>query len=271
VAFSNVIYNCNKAISVYGGVNNVTNALAIWNATLDPGSTNAYVFEDNFVLWDTNHVFNNSAAGTAGGHSARRIVRHNTWQMLKPGLYTDIVDAHGNQARVDGQTLTNWAGDPSSIGQGGTNPPGVFHRGNRLFTFHNNTVHLEHGRHLSIRGGTALVYSNTFSGPASTAVYLWEEDGPNRFEWITNWPGMDKHNVYVWDNVDDGGTSYPFTSIESDSAVFIELGRDLFTNAPPGYVALEYPHPLRATLAPSPQFKTVNAGTANIGSINKAP
>lgn len=123
-------------------------------------------------------------------------------------------------------------------------------------------------RSMKLRGGTCLVFSNQFFGPANgTFIQLDEEESwdTGGFDPIrTNWPAQDQiTNSFFWGNTFNGTATNDvrpyvpsgFTATNNPVSVFVQQDRDYWLESPsvsngsiPGnmasYIALLYPHPL---------------------------
>lgn len=145
--------------------------------------------------------------------------------------------------------------------------------GTREFEFSNNTwigvSSFNLFSVLHIRGGTGVIYNNTWSGNISIAYWLEDYraedvgcgysgtsfvpgygDAPANQSCPEGYPcaqqiGRGQNNgsdpMYIWNN---SGTA----TLQNEAPSYIQSGRDYFLNqgAKPGYTAYPYPHPLRS-------------------------
>ncbi len=237
-----VFVDCFKTVDVYGGAHADTS----WQLSLTLGSTNTVVVEDCTFLY-VKWYLQSTGATSSRGQGARSVLRFSTWRNEYDMGFSPIIDAHGNQLPVIGQTLEE---PPGGTGN---------HRGSRQFEMYGNqfwtaTFPGKSYRLTDLRGGTCLVFSNTFLGTGMTKdFHVREEDGPGSFDYLSKYPGYDPHMLHLWANTSNGevitttGWGYPEYDPE-----FIREAINLFWAPRPGYSPLEYPHPLRR-LSDAPQ------------------
>ena len=225
---------CWETVSVYGDDN------GSWQLPLSLGTTNSVVIEDNTFLyysWNPWGGDPNPGETSMQGHGGRRTIRYNYWTNYHDIGWYYVIDVHGDQ----GTPVINNVGDI---------------RGSRQFEMYNNIFDdrgdVSHGTAMTyLRGGTCLIYSNMFIGShITTCFHVTEEDGPVRFNWLTNYPGYDQHWLYIWNNKLNGATIAQLTYQSASDMPFIRLGTNLFWTAPSGstppitsYTPLVYPHP----------------------------
>jgi hypothetical protein len=234
-----IFLNCVKTVDVYGSGNGTDS----WNRRLSLGNTNCVVIEDSHFEYD--YDFGASiAATTSSGLGGRRVWRHNTWSNFNANLnFYPIVDAHGNQKSVSGQTFDE-------------EPPGGTgnHRGTRQLEMYNNVFWAVSGsncRLTDLRGGTMVVFNNSFHGPGMTSSFrVREEDGKNNF--LSGYPGYDMHRMWFWANHVNGTLIERANFAYDSDKQFILEGSNLFWSRRSNYTPLEYPHPLRANRTSSP-------------------
>jgi hypothetical protein len=230
---------------------------ASWQTPLTLGTTKCVVIEDNTFTYTNGGWYPASAACTSSvGLGGRATFRHNTWKNNHQNLtFYPINDAHGNQQPVN--RTTNWGE----------------HRGTRQLelygnTFTNNTDSA--ARLVHLRGGDIVMFDNIYTGPGrfDNKVYLQEEDGPSRFNYLTTYPGYDQNYVYVWNNKVIGQLITDFHTAAPSDLRFIIKGTNLFFSQRPNYVPLQYPHPWRTADSVSsfngdgsPDFVLQNAST----------
>jgi hypothetical protein len=220
---------------------------ASWNMDLTLGTTEAIVIEDNLIRYE-NWYPRITGATASHGFGGRAAWRHNEWVNNNPDVaFFPILDAHGNQEVVYDQTPLP-IGEPITFleteAQGGTGD----HRGTRQLEYYNNThtsLVNKSVRLAVIRGGTFIAFGNVYTGPGFGKEYqMREEDGPDRFNYLSDYPGYDPNRVWMWDNtVNDEAVDHGYT-YPADANYVIE-GMNLFHERPSDYEPLEYPHPWR--------------------------
>jgi hypothetical protein len=167
------------------------------------------------------------------------------------------------------------------------------YRGVRSYEIYNNTFDttVAFFTALFLRGGTGVIYDNTFSGPYTVCVRMaqfraneafapWGKcDGTSSYDGNTlgigypcidqlgcgtsdllsgadppmpvAWPNQISDPVYIWDNTTNG-----ITLTASDNPDHIVSGRDYMTGtARPGYSAFSYPHPLQGVVESPPSVQ----------------
>src|SRR4029077_19195393 len=99
-----------------------------------------------------------------------------------------------------------------------------------------------------IRGGGGVIWGNTWTGVShGVVVYL---DTPPTSPPLTTYQALDQigkpDGLYIWNNVSSGDTVYknPAT-VPNGIDYWLQLNRDYFLTAKPGYTPYTYPHPLR--------------------------
>jgi len=259
---NNEFLNCNIAIGIQG------DGPYAWSRPIEAGTAKALFIEDNtFIQNDNpgrelNEVFYHQ-------EGARTVIRYNTIDASTYPYQFAPFDTHGNQ-----DLLKNGF------------------RGQPIIEVHNNTwIGTKSYRILYIRGGSNIIYNNTFTMTGSAScIALTEEEGwqtaffsPLRSAWSA-WDQV--NNSFFWNNKLNGNTVNPFLSHTSDDT-FIQLNRDYFDHAPESsggyeswsgdagssaliwnasganayypYAPYTYPHPLRAenTIRPPTNVKIV--------------
>jgi len=101
-----------------------------------------------------------------------------------------------------------------------------------------------------IRGGSGVIWGNTWNGVNQGIVLYLEDPPPSRP--LTAYPALDQignpDDLYIWNNISSGGSVYKYpTSNPLGIDYWLTLGRDYFTTAKPDYTPYTYPHPLRST------------------------
>jgi hypothetical protein len=169
------------------------------------------------------------------GRGARLTFRYNRWTNYDDSLaISPIMDAHGNQEPVD--IINN------------TGP----HRGARsveiygnIFDNHVSASYTRYCRSTYLRGGTIVMHENVFAGrQIDNTFYCQEEDGPSRFNFLTNYPGYDQHWMWTWNNVANGSPVTQLSYADPSDAIFLLAGTNVFWTPKPDYTPLVYPHPL---------------------------
>lgn len=195
-----------------------------WTDELTLGTTNTVVFEDNVYEYDVASISGRTLILLCDtGHGSRVCMRHETVTSTHPDLkFSPLVMFHGNQDTV---------------------------RGSRQQEIYANTFTTAGAddKLTDLRGGTTLIYSNTFTGSGMRSAFTAREEDGYFSAWTTyttNAPGYDPNVIYAWGNTSKGS---PVTSLElyyeeTDPAFFVE-NTDVFWSAKPGYTALAYPHP----------------------------
>jgi len=187
-----------------------------WNRTVTLGTSNAVFVENNF--FDLNR---HCVTATNG---ANYVARYNT---VKDN-YQDSVsfDAHGLSP--------------------------AWPRGKRSVEIYGNVVTNSVTRFAGagIRGGSGVIWGNTWNGVSQGAALYLENPHPTRP--LIAYPALDQIGnpdaLYIWNNIFAGNSVYKYpTSNPLGIDYWIKLGRDYFTTAKPGYGPYIYPHPLRST------------------------
>jgi hypothetical protein len=226
--YHNAFIDIFKAVDTYAGTTYMNTS---WQMPLTLGTTQCVVTEDNTFTYHSWYP-RSAAAVSSHGLGGRATWRHNIWQNNIPGLdFFPIIDAHGNQEAVNLATNT------------GT------HRGTRQLELYNNIFKSNVGSGSTaapgqIRGGTAVIFNNTYTGTdVGNSYEMREEDGPNRFNRLTTYPGYDQHWVWIWNNISNGTVMGWHAS--SGSEAFVISNVNIFTSPKPNYTPLTYPHPWR--------------------------
>jgi hypothetical protein len=232
--------DCFKTVDVAGGNHETLS----WQLPLTLGTIQSIVMEDCIFLYE-NWYPTATAATTSRGQGARSVIRHCTWtNHLNIGFFP-IIDAHGNQLPVAGQTTAEPPG-----GTGG-------HRGNRQFEMYDNvfttdTFPGKSFRLTDLRGGLCVIYNNTWVGTGMDPAFrVREEDGPSAFNYKTTYPGSDPLQLYFSNNTSRGVAISTVDFAYPEDPVFIIVGTNLFWSQMPSYTPLEYPHPFRRPSAPT--------------------
>jgi hypothetical protein len=228
--------------TAYGGTNDDLS----WQTALSLGTVNTVTVEDCTITYQNWHP-DTIPTMTAGGQGARRSWRYNTIENHLDKKILPLWDVHGNQQAVTGQTF-------------GAEPPGGTgeSRGNRQIeiyrnTFTTDTFVAKAYTLTDLRGGTCLIHNNTFSGVSvATAFSMREEDGPEKYNLRSEYPGYDQHRIWIWSNTTNGAPTSETPSFSyTEDSLFIVEDVNLFWEAMPGYTELEYPHPFKEPDSPS--------------------
>jgi hypothetical protein len=218
--------DCGKTVDVYGGQHSNLS----WAEPLTLGTTNTVVVEDCLFRYESWYP-SSTAATSSRGLGSRSVIRFCEWKNnLNIGFFP-IIDAHGNQLPVQ-----------DNVGN---------HRGNRQFEMYGNkfqtaTFKGKGYRLTDLRGGTSIIFSNTFTGTGMQTVFrMREEDGPSAYGYRSAFPGNDSHMVYAWDNRSNGTLIQTADFAYPEDPEFIRPGVNLFWQEMPGYKPLQYPHPMR--------------------------
>jgi hypothetical protein len=99
-----------------------------------------------------------------------------------------------------------------------------------------------------IRGGSGVVWGNTWSGVSHGVVVSLEDPPPEQPRHLSGPRSGNPYDLYVWNNISSGDDVYKNpTSNPRGIDYWLMPGRDYFTTAKPGYKPYTYPHPLRST------------------------
>jgi hypothetical protein len=250
-----LVYDCEfvdnyKTVDIYSGIGAGENLS--WNTPLTLGTTSCVVVEDNTITYSAGAWRASTVSATAShGHGGRGVWRYNTWVNNDIGRdFSPIIDMHGNQNAVSGTNATSESPYPG--GSGG-------HRGTRQSEIYNNTFTNNGGagsgiRFHSCRGGTVLIYDNTYTGVGfETAWKMWEEDAPGDNNFLTTYPGYDQHRYWFHNNLRNGVNVTNLSFVNAADSTFIVTNTNVFFRMPQSgdiiypYTALTYPHPWRNT------------------------
>lgn len=156
------------------------------------GTTNSKIVEASVFAYAKN--LNTSPAPCDAGDGVDYVFRFNTITNTQTSHYIDGLDAHGNNKMLSYEDK----------------------RGTIFVEIYGNTIHNDRGlKFAKLRGGTVMVYSNTFSVGANYAydIQLDEEetwapyvfDEPARLLVRTNPPAQDAiTNSFIWSNTLNG-------------------------------------------------------------------
>jgi hypothetical protein len=187
------------------------------------GTSDSVYFEDNTI---TVSASASPAHFIASNSGSRYVLRHNNFNYV-PSLW-GIIDAHG-YCEVAG-------------------------RGSFTWEVYDNTFTIPSGleKVMQFRGGQGVVFNNTINtGTWPIVLTDYMTCSPPCVSTCSGYPCQDQINhAYFWNNK-KGGTPFDPTD---DCDQVIQLNRDYFTTAMPGYTPYTYPHPLvgGADSPPSP-------------------
>ena len=228
-----------------------------WAQPLSVGTTNCVDVENcSFLYYTWSSV---SALNTfAQGNGARTVFRNNTWTNFNPSVsFFPIVDMHGNMGVVSNSVTGLTPSQTVGANYGGGRGTFQFELYSNLFVSVANTT----ARLVHLRGGTCLAYGNTYVGKYMTpSFYVQEEDGPSRFNFLSNYPGYDQHWINIWSNTVNGALCSTVAYAGTGDNLFVVPGTNLFWSETPfanpamtNYTPLPYPHPWIAAEPPAPQ------------------
>lgn len=202
-----------------------------WNAPLDLGGPKAVYVEDNTFDFETKGYH-----AITGVNGARYVFRYNTVTSAA-ALNASLVDMHGNY--FDG-------------------------RGGRSFEIYHNTFNSGGSyQGMYIRGGSGVIFDNTFTGSFSHPIVFTQyrafettyENEPvdTSCGYVScTYPSPDQiHDVYVWNNTYERRRVVPYVDERGIVPQMIRLNRDYFLEPMPGYAPYPYPYPLEGALPSS--------------------
>jgi hypothetical protein len=209
-----------------------------WQRPIIPGTANAVYIEDNSFTIDNTVGFSD---GTAPGswiyhqEGGRSVTRHNTFDATAYTRSADVqfYDCHGNQNYYTGK--------------------GNDFRGTPMVEIYNNMFHVVSAyRMIYLRGGSDLVYNNTFivyAGSLPHILDMSEEEGWRKEVFAplrSTWPAEDQiNNSFFWNNTINGRPqgSGDFGVWNANDGTFIQENRDYWLKAPDATTAKKYPNP----------------------------
>ncbi len=214
---SNTFINCDIAIQVLGGA-------PVWKYPIVAATTNALLIELNKFYQSVEITGVNEQITT--GQGVRYVVRFNTF---------------------DGRAYTGTSGAPflpyeHHGGAGfdetsGTEPATDKLRGPPILEIYGNTMHVHQAyRHMNLRGGSLLVFSNalTVVNPNTDAPITLTEDDSVQSHNLT-WPSGDQiSNTHFWSNTINAVlmTTNHFTFQDANDWDHIREDRDFFMHPP---------------------------------------
>jgi hypothetical protein len=192
-----------------------------WTTSVDEGGAGLLYLEDNTF---TGKSTNANVAWIQGYYGSRTVFRHNQFNYA-------AVDMHGTPGMVGARW---WEGYEN--------------------TFWNEADDNQNWG-FNMRGGTGVLFNNKFTGGQRANIGLCEEDSgyPAPYQ-IGRGTNNTSEPAYVWNNtnmaMDVNGCDAP------EVPGMVQLNRDVYASAKPGYTPYTYPHPLqggsKAQVAPMP-------------------
>lgn len=208
-----------------------------WNRPLDLGGRYKVYIENNYFRLVTKGPGGHVVTGING---ARYVFRYNTVTSNEI-LNATLIDAHGNYF-VD--------------------------RGTRSVEIYGNTLEAESSYEgIYIRGGTALIFDNSFTGSFYNPIVFtnyrsWQNpdnsttsacpvsvtDGGTTVTYypdVCTYPAPDQiQDTYVWNNTYNGRPAVPWVTDRGLDRTDIQSGRDYFLQPRPGYTPFPFPYPI---------------------------
>lgn len=172
---------------------------ASW-VNLTPGTANALFVEDNKFIIDANSVNAPNGNGVDAYNGGKIVFRYNEFN-YDAATYTGNLSTIGFHGSAAGGCNNGYWQQTSSLCR----------RSPSVVEIYNNNFH---GRRIdymfALRGGSALIYSNThidnYGGRAR--IIFREEEYYESSNWTplrVAWPAEDQiHNTFIWDNIIDG-------------------------------------------------------------------
>jgi len=194
-----------------------------WGNAVDPGSGSIFCIEDNTFNQKTNQ---DGVSWIQGYYGARIAIRHNTFNHIS-------IDMHGTAGNVGARW---WEGYEN--------------------TFVNTVGSRNQSWAFSMRAGSGVLFNNInqLSGPENAGIGLCEEDtgypaayqigrgkSSNSSAPYSSNQALDP--VYVWNNT---GISLSVNECDApEQPGMVQINRDVYLSAKPGYTPYTYPHPLQ--------------------------
>lgn len=226
-----VIDHCifTDASSIYIGIFGSGTGDDAWGRPLTLGTANAVYVEDCTFL-----MLSVGKHGISSNIGARYVFRHNKIT-IEGSLNPTPIDAHGNC----------FAG-----------------RGTFSYEIYENEINSDHKyfHGMFIRGGTGVIYNNTFTGSGSVTHHIHLTNYQSRsgcgIDYCKKkdccpedgYPCDDQiNNLYIWNNYENGSPVTPSLMDDHFVTTHVQKDRDYFEFAKPGYAPYTYPHPLIST------------------------
>jgi hypothetical protein len=212
-----VIFDCDFIDNYSPALRNLGYGVVVYGGGTWPelhlGTQDAVFVEDN--------RFSGNRHNIASNNGSAYVFRHNTVIGLDPAKDFAMTDAHGMSSSV---------------------------RGSRSYEIYGNhySVRLAQGLQrtaIGIRGGDGVIFDNVVEADISRAIELSAEGFA-----CGSHPGPDQiRSLYIWNNSYRHNDGRFENGIDNECPGSIQLNRDYFLNAKPGYRPYPYPHPLRRT------------------------
>jgi hypothetical protein len=187
-----------------------------WNKGAELGQDNALFIENNTFTHQNVKGANHSISSN---HGSRYVFRNNT---IKDGnLNTTPIDAHGNFE---------------------------YGRGSRTYEIYNNDISSEHSfQGIYIRGGTGVIYDNTFKGDFTHPIVFTDYRSFNKDKsggyHARSYPAIDQiRDVNLWNNTYQNKETEPFIQDRGLVKQHVQKNRDYFMTPKKDYKAYSYPH-----------------------------
>lgn len=207
-----------------------------WSVDVYPGSDDMFYFEDCTFTTSSGEA---NCAWIQGYYGCRVAFRYNLFNYVS-------VDMHGTAGNVGARW---WEGY------------------NNTFT---NTASQNQHWTFSMRAGSGVLFNNASVGGRTLNIGLCEEDtGYPALYQIGRGKNQALDPVYAWGNT--GGTEVSINSCDAPEVDgMVQLNRDVYESARPGYSAYTYPHPLAGGEEPPAEpstNRTASATSARVGTI----
>jgi hypothetical protein len=265
---SNSFINCDIAVGVTGDDD------AAWNRTIAAGTANALFIESNTFTSNNNTDIGELNEQIYHQEGARTVIRYNTFDgSAQTANDFCPYDSHGNQSYYTGDSRYDFRGQP-------------------IIEIYENTWKAHHSyRFMNIRGGSNIIYNNTFTtiSGSPTVFYVQDEESWQTAFFSplkTVWPAEDQiNNSFFWGNTLNGAPITDISVSGANGSTFIQKDRDYFMHAPQStggiesytgrlggaltfsssganayypYTPYTYPHPLRGDIAAPKGVRIVN-------------
>jgi hypothetical protein len=237
VAHCNFLNDADESINVYyPDDSDVSQGDMAWSQNELLGTLNQMVIEDCTFIGNNGE---NTKGGTpiASSMGGRYTLRHCDIQSSRNYVF---IDCHGNPL---------WNNQNA--------------RGAYSTEVYNNTITATQSYYAAyLRGGKGVFFNNTFSGQINRPITFADYNSFNINDYTDktssaikclNYPAFDQiNNFYVWGNTLNGNPLHdnspqPYVQDRGLERDHLQLNRDYFDNAMPGYTPLVYPHPLNTT------------------------
>src|ERR1041384_7598291 len=175
------------------------------------GTYGALVLGTDQNVFIEDNTFTHPKSAVSSNNGARYVFRYNT--VTDASDHGPSVDAHGHVA--------SWP------------------VGSRSWEIYNNTLNVPAGWWTGIEptGGDGVIFNNAIDGDYQREIVLGDGDCSGSYPLA-----YQIRAAYIWNNTFTGGGD--ITSITNECPSFVQLNRDYFLSAMPGYTPYTYPHPL---------------------------